>query len=575
MIIDQLIKKYLQEYLQKNNISLIKEDKSQSGWDIKLLDYKSNRNRRAISVAQSAGAMTGLAIVATKKRNVSTNDALLDTDIETILEKGNIRYTGYPFNADTHLYILNRIKDNPYKKVWNLWVVDKDTSGINATADEIKKRMQSTKYYTTTLQKINRLQGIKLMTYQQAESWFEYLSSQKSELKIESKLDLPKLQLIKTDTYDSKTNEIKTQKVKIEYAPANDNEKTVYSLTNQFIIRGNTADIAPGFSGIAMMRVSADGNDLTFEPIEGIHQVITRNTNISGEFEGKFQDGAPYDGHVHWSTYGNNDDMVDFTGILTSKIYTEADGTQNFTFKYVNGVATYYNDFTYKGSWKQRFVGNNTDFDTGELYNAEGKLIGSYKNGEYTAIKSDIELQQAQSEQDKINTKITYPYTWATTDGDLIIYNDGSDKVFYFHINHWTSTSLTDFENKVVSGEPITFIPVINEEEQTRLDNIFNKQHIKNTTRNQTTPTPTKKTKYIVVISNKVNLYYRNSDGSFTSAYRDVSANPADKSTGHKLLDTKKGKIQNMGNAEYTMYYFKQDNNGFWIPSHFVKLVER
>lgn len=572
-MIDQLIRKYLLEYEQKNKSSLIAEDKSQSGWTIELLDYKSIKNQRANDKARKAGAQSGLAIVATKPKKAITTDSLLETDILNLLEKGNVRYTGFPFNAKNHLFVLMKVKDKPNRKIWNLWAIDKNITGINQTSEQIKKILQSTKYSTTTSQNIDRLQGITMMSYTQAEAWFKILQKQQKELDIKTKLKLPNLESIKDDVTADVNLKLKSQQVEIVYT--DDAESfNVYSVNKQLLT--NVED-TNGFIGTAYMTVSADGESLTFEPIDGTQGVREYESNRSGLFIGKFENGAPYDGNIQWNTpEEESEDVIEFTGRLNSKIKTKFNDKQDFTFNMLNGVAKFNNGFIYNGTWDQtKYYDRN--FKTGELFNKEGKLVGKYTDGKFESVKSNLELQQNTSETPEENIEaITYPYNWLTSDaGTIVVYND-ANTVYYLHDNSfWLSCDKQEFENKIQSNEAITFIPVIGEPEQVKLDGLFSKT--RNSARPVTPPpAPRRKTKYVVMTASRVNLYYRNSNGTFkfTSG---ADAASADKTTGHKLLDTKKGKIQGRtDNTEYTMYYFKDTSGrGYWIPSTYAKIVER
>jgi hypothetical protein len=573
MMIDQLIKKYLQEYIQKNSISLINEvieTSSKSGWTVEILDYKSIKNQRANNKAQSAGAQSGMVIIATKQRKAKTNDGLLETDIRDLLEANDVRSTGYPFDPATHLFVLMQVKNKPYRKIWNLWAIDKRTSGINDTSKEIKTALQKSKYYASTSLNIDRLQGIPLMNYAQTENWFKYLTKQHVDLKLKTKLKLPKLESMKDDVSVDSSN-ISSQIVTITTNEKDANLYDITSIDNKVIA---TIPDTGGFIGKAYMTVSADGESLTFEPIEGFQSIRERSAKKrKGSFDGTFKNGAPVEGEVIYLEGFDDDDIMSFNGKMNSTITTEIDGLQNFTFKWVSGTAEYKNGFLYKGTWKQGKEYNKTSFDTGELYNKENKLVGSYTDGEYKQIQSNLELQPTETENtETIPTVITYPYEWNTMLGKWTIYNEGN-KVYYFNDQSiWTSIDKQEFENKVVSGETITFVPIVDETEQIRLDGLFSKTH-----RSTTTPVrPPSKKKYIVVKSSvsDVNLYTL--DNNKFKFYVKTPAQANDKSNGHKLLDTKTLVIQGRTDAtKYKMYNFKDSGQSIWIPESYVTIVER
>jgi hypothetical protein len=574
MMIDQLIKKYLQEYIQKNSISLINEviqTNSKSGWTIEILDYKSIKNQRANNKAQSAGAQSGMIIIATKARKAKTNDGLLETDIRDLLEANDVRSTGYPFNPATHLFVLMQVKNKPYRKIWNLWAIDKRTSGINDTSKEIKTALQKSKYYTSTSLNIDRLQGIPLMNYAQTENWFKYLTKQHADLKLKTKLKLPKLESMKDDVSVDSSN-ISSQIVTITTNEKDANLRDITSIDNKLITTIPYAD-SNGFIGKAAMSVSADGQSLTFEPIEGVQSIQEKISGRTGTFEGTFKNGAPSEGEAIYDEGISDDDVIVFNGKLDSTIETKITGTQTFSFKFKSGTAEYKNGFLYKGTWKQGKEYNKTAFDTGELYNKENKLVRSYTDGEYKQIQSDLELQPTETENtETIPAVITYPFEWNTTSGKWTIYNEGN-KVYYFNKKStWTSIDKQEFENKVVSGETITFVPIVDEAEQTRLDGLFSKTH---RATNTTPVRPTSKKKYIVIKNNvtEVNLYtLENNKFKF---YIKLPPERSDKTTGNRLVDTKQLPIQGGNDTRYKMYNFKSGGSSIWIPERFVTIVER
>ncbi len=573
-MIDQLIKKYLQEYIQKNSISLINEviqTNSKSGWTIEILDYKSIKNQRANNKAQSAGAQSGMIIIATKARKAKTNDGLLETDIRDLLEANDVRSTGYPFNPATHLFVLMQVKNKPYRKIWNLWAIDKRTSGINDTSKEIKTALQKSKYYTSTSLNIDRLQGIPLMNYAQTENWFKYLTKQHADLKLKTKLKLPKLESMKDDVSVDSSN-ISSQIVTITTNEKDANLRDITSIDNKLITTIPYAD-SNGFIGKAAMSVSADGQSLTFEPIEGVQSIQEKISGRTGTFEGTFKNGAPSEGEAIYDEGISDDDVIVFNGKLDSTIETKITGTQTFSFKFKSGTAEYKNGFLYKGTWKQGKEYNKTAFDTGELYNKENKLVRSYTDGEYKQIQSDLELQPTETENtETIPAVITYPFEWNTTSGKWTIYNEGN-KVYYFNKKStWTSIDKQEFENKVVSGETITFVPIVDEAEQTRLDGLFSKTH---RATNTTPVRPTSKKKYIVIKNNvtEVNLYtLENNKFKF---YIKLPPERSDKTTGNRLVDTKQLPIQGGNDTRYKMYNFKSGGSSIWIPERFVTIVER
>ena len=453
-MIDQLIKKYLQEYIQKNSISLINEvieTSSKSGWTVEILDYKSIKNQRANNKAQSAGAQSGMVIIATKQRKAKTNDGLLETDIRDLLEANDVRSTGYPFDPATHLFVLMQVKNKPYRKIWNLWAIDKRTSGINDTSKEIKTALQKSKYYESTSLNIDRLQGITLMNYAQTENWFKYLTKQHADLKLKTKLKLPKLESMKDDVSVDPSN-ISSQIVTLKIKTTVDDVNIEVFGTDNKLITTIPYDDSNGFIGKAAMSVSADGQSLTFEPIEGNQGVQVYDKDIRGIFSGKFENGAPYDGNIKWKVPEDeeSEDVIEFTGRIDSEIITKFNEKQDFNFQMVNGVAKFNNGLIYNGTWNQTKY-YDTNFKTGELFNKEGKLVGKYTDGKFESVKSNLELQPTETENtENIPAVITYPYEWDNMLGKWTIYNEGN-KVYYFNDQStWTSIDKQEFENKVI-----------------------------------------------------------------------------------------------------------------------------
>jgi len=267
-----------------------------------------------------------------------------------------------------------------------------------------------------------------------------------------------------------------------------------------------------------------------------------------------------------------SEDVMEFTGRINSEIETKFNEEQDFNFQMVNGVAKFNNGLIYNGTWNQ-IKYYDTNFKTGELFNKEGKLVGKYTDGKFESVKSDLELQPTETENtETIPAVITYPFEWNTTSGKWTIYNEGN-KVYYFNKKStWTSIDKQEFENKVVSGETITFVPIVDEAEQTRLDGLFSKTH---RATNTTPVRPTSKKKYIVIKNNvtEVNLYtLENNKFKF---YIKLPPERSDKTTGNRLVDTKQLPIQGGNDTRYKMYNFKSGGSSIWIPERFVTIVER
>jgi hypothetical protein len=294
-MIERLIRKYIKNYaVQLTESSLLSE--ADKKWEAPYIPaYNTMIGMKVDNAAQAAGAITGLPIISKRTRKGTYSESELDNLAKQVFEKSAKQY----FSAElkdpkTTLFVYFNALDKTNKKVWNVWAIDKDETGINKLSKEIKQTLQKTTYFAQTEQQIDKIQAVTLMTLEQANKWFTSLQEFSKKLNLSSTLNLPNINAIKTDVVGDDTQEdLGSQDVDIRMN--NSREYDVYDLSGKLLFNNVTSN---GFYGRAKMSVSADGESLIFQPIEGTQGIIEFGTERSGTFNGEFKNGAPYDGMI-------------------------------------------------------------------------------------------------------------------------------------------------------------------------------------------------------------------------------------------------------------------------------------
>jgi hypothetical protein len=568
-MINQLIRKYIKNYaVQLSESALLSE--ADKKWESPYIPAFDTRiGMKVDNAAQSAGAITGLPVISKRTRKGTYTESELNELVKQVFEKAAKKNFPDKYNPKTTLFIYYKALDKTNKKVWNVWAIDKNETGINQLSEEIKQILQKTTYFTQTKQQIDKIQAVPLMTLDQANSWFTYLEESSKKFNLSSKLNLPKLDKIKTDIVGDDTQEdLASQDVEIRRTE--DDKYDVYNMAGKLLYSNVDTKF---FEGEAKMSVSADGESLIFQPIYGTQSIRELRINRSGTFTGEYKDGMPYKGYTEYYS-ATNDQIKNFDGELESKVYTKS-GRQNFEFSKIKGIATYGNGIIFDGDFK-----DNMPF-SGRVFNKNEQAIGQYVNGEY---KSGISYPQDLNINidGKLNKFIVYKL-----DNILYVY-DQQAKVWGKIIDkdkfekedlYIQDESIFDNTSSVTDAATIKklnnkFIP--------NADDILTPGPEDQPTpppAPKPTPKPAAKKKYIVFTTNTANIYEL--EGSEFVLYQaDVPAGPKDKTTGYLLLGTKTAKIKGGSSTQYKMYKAKiKDENGtdltVYVPSRFVKIVER
>lgn len=539
-MIEQLIRKYINKHINLSESMILSE--AERGWQLDVISADSLKGQRVDKQAIKAGFFTGLAIIARKTKKGKYSENQLEARVKANFETVARRDFPNKYNPKTTLYIYKLVLDKPKKKIWNIWGLNKNETGINQLSDELLKLLQKSTYYTQTKLQIDNAQGVALMSYNQADKWFKFLEQSKTKLNITTPLTLPEFESIKTNVVqDDDQQDLVWQDVDIRMNDSGEHD--VYDLSGKLLFNNVTSN---GFVGQAKMSVSADGESLIFQPIVGTQGIMEFETNRSGTFYGVFKNGAPFNGIITYDS-ATNEQFKEFEGEVTSKIFTRS-GEQQFTFTKIAGRGIYGNGMIFDGEFKDNLPWN------GDVFNNKNQAVGHFKNGEYAR-------------------GLEYPYTWKTSEGDVIVYKQGTD-VYLKVGGFWGSYDVNYFETTISGGDGDieAFKQAKSITDPAEIEKL-NKQFLNIEPTPTPTPTPKKK-KYIVLKNNTINIYAY--DGSeFVINVRNSPTDVNDRTKGHPLSTTKSAKIKNGDGRTYKMYKVIISNNTYYLPESGVKIVER
>jgi hypothetical protein len=568
-MIEQLIRKYINSNIQRlsENSADITVD-TESGWKYLIPSSESIRGQRANNNAKKNGAMTGLIVIARKRKKTVTNDSKLIDDIKKLFDEVIIPGKYDPIKT---LFVYMQVLNKSNKKVWNIWVIDKKRSGINAAVQELLKQPEtkiqrpdiSGKIVDTS--KIDKIDKVTFMSYDMANNWFNLLK--KSDLS--TTLNLPNLIDIKqaqdtTDT-DIKESQIVYLWRSSDVEGGNRNRYTVYRTNNgilagfedELILYKDIKILLPGFfQGKALMQITPDGIDYSFTPLEGTITTTTYEINTDkkhqGEitFNGKFINGIPTSGEVEIRGAG-----IDNNGTFNGQVLVDIRDDNYTNFRLDTGTMKYTNGLTFQGKFKQFKPYEGT------LYNKQKQILGQYVNG---YLKSNKDLK--------------FPYTWNSKDyGVITVYKQG-DNVYVRipSLDAWGETTKDNFQEKSFDGSVKDIFTLT--QDPARVAQL-NKDILNIEPELPPTPTPTpnnknKKKKYVVVTGNTINVYTF-SNGEFVINKRNSTTNAKDRTTGYPLTSTKSAKIKNGDGRTYKMYKIIVEGSTFYLPASGIKIVER
>jgi len=538
-MIDQLIRKHVQNYL--NESKQLFEDTvntaaidTKSGWNFLIPSADSLRGQKAQRAAVANGAFTGLMIIATRRSykvfgytspNKKTfNDAELENDVKKMFDAAARKDFPNKYDPKKTLFVYFKAVDKKYKKIWNVWAFDKQETGINTIVKQWKTELEKSTYFKETELKIDRIQSISLMSYNQAEDWFSSLEKAKQDFKLDTKINLPNLSAIKTaDDSDDNTQKSKTVTV--------DTEGKVFDDKGQQIPVN-----AGGFSnGEAELRPSPDGESVILIPLIGNQTIVEHDTNRSGRFYGIFKDGAPASGTVTYDS-AEGDQIVEFDGELSTKIFRKGD-KQSFTFTKIKGQSKYANGFTFDGEFKDNIQWN------GKLFNNQDQALGRFEQGEF-----------------KLGLK--YPFEWSTSEYTFKVYNDG-DKVYFNAIDSpeaWGEMSKDIFENKIYLTNSLKDSSIKHIDSWKDIVNLFIKFEGK------LPDAATFKSLYIQIVKSPIDLYKKiGSEFKLEVREQPVNlSNATETEYSYKKQETSKG----------TIYYLIEiESEEFWIPEKFINVM--
>ena len=578
-MIERLIRKYIKNYaVQLTESSLLSE--ADKKWEAPYIPaYNTMIGMKVDNAAQAAGARTGLPIISKRTRKGIYSESELDNLAKQVFAKAAQHYFPTNFDPETILFVYFNALDKTNKKVWNVWAIDKDETGINKLSKEIKQALQKTTYFAQWEQKIDKIQAVRLMTLDEANKWFTSLQEFSKKLNLETTLNLPKLNKIKTDVVGDDTQNITTQVVvvknRIKLDTTDDGEPIevdtgnydIYDTDNNLIYSDVTSN---GFTGTAKLSISSDAESLIIQPIEGRQNIIEFNTNRSGIFTGKFDgNGLPLDGVVEWGD-AEEQQTEKFEGKLKSTVGTRS-GKQSFTVWKLKGRATYGSGIIFDGEFK-----DDKPFD-GDVFNKNKQSIGQIVNGEYkSGIRYPKNLEIDVDDIDGKNVKITV----YKLNNNLYVYDiEGKRWGKVIDINKFENEDLYNQDvsifNNIASITDTAEIKKLNNKFIPTVDNDGIPEPEETP---PPTPKPAAKKKYVVFTTNTFNIYeFKNSE--FVLYESNVPTESLDKTTGHLLMGTKTAKIKGGSSTQYKMYNIKvevdSEVKSFYVPERFVKIVER
>ena len=538
-MLDQLIRKHVQNYL--NESKQLFEDTvntdaidTKSGWNFLIPSADSLRGQKAQRAAVANGAFTGLMIIATRRSykvfgytspNKKTfNDAELENDVKKMFDAAARKDFPDKYDPKKTLFVYFKAVDKKYKKIWNVWAFDKQETGINTIVKQWKTELEKSTYFEETELKIDRIQSISLMSYNQAKDWFSSLEKAKQDFKIDTKINLPNLSAIKTaDDSDDDTQKSKIVTVDEGGKVFDDKGQQIPVETYGFV------------NGDAELRTSPGGESLILIPLEGVQYIIERNTNRPGYFVGTFKEGAPSNGVVEYNE-AEGDQIKMYEGEVSSEIITK-NGSQSFTFFKIKGRATYANGFIFDGEFKDNNRWN------GKVFNNKNQAIGQIVQG-------------------KFEFGLKYPFEWSTSEHTFKVYNDG-DKVYFNSIDTpeaWGEMSKDKFENEIYLTNSFENSGIKHIDSWQDIVNLFNKFEGK------LPDASTFKDLFIRIVKSPIDLYKKTgSEFKLEFSGQPVNlSNDTETDYSYKKQETSKG----------TIYYLIEiESEEFWIPGKFINIM--
>jgi hypothetical protein len=555
-MIDQLIRKYINNNIQKLSESLNEADKditvdTESGWNFVIPSSKSIRGQKANNTAKENGALTGLMVIARKRGKKETNDSKLISDVKKMFDEVVIPGR---FNPATTLFVYMQVVNKPKKKVWNVWAIDKKRSGINSAVQELLKQQEKIYQRPATgtaiidASKIDEIDKITFMSYDMANNWFTLLkkSNLTTELKLPTLIDIKQFQ----DVEDTSITE--SQIVYLQKQDVSGNIYNVYRTNNgilggfedEYLLYKNIKiTLVGGFSGKALMSISPAGDNYLFTPLEGsmIAGYTIGNAFGEMEFDGKFTKGLPDSGTVEIRGLGK-----DINGTFTGRVGVMADADNLISSLYLlEGEIEYGNGLTFKGKFappNSKTAPKGSPLN-GTLYNKQKQILGQYINGKL-----------------KTTGDLTFPYEWNSNDyGVVTVYKLYSNVYVRIpSLDAWGETTKNNFQENSFDSSVKDVFTIIQDPERVKE---LNKEIL-----NIEPPVTNPK---IQVTATKSNLYTWNSG---SSRFKKIYANVPLKNNNYEIITTKEGKIEGTSTKK-TFYEIKVSGQLVYILNTDVKKV--
>jgi len=354
--------------LLEHTIKRLIFEQEDSGYWFKLLSDKSLRGARANVLAQELGAYRAAFVVAKAIFKTASQDieAIITDVVEFLKESDNIFNSTY--NDGNHTYIFQTVKSRPRKKTF-IMLIDQRQK-YEKLIKMIKTAEARDGYFITTPNAdVDMLNKIPIWSGDEYRLWRNGLDKA--------------IQTIEARSKESESNidtaivsNIKKEYEKIKFIDVASLAKTDVPdvEAEETIVDINTKH----FAGKARKIIDATGQT-KYIPIEGIHSIQLRNTDINGTFDGKFsENGMPENGTL---IYNGAQKGSNFGGVKTFRgtffIYKDSTSfdidpkNPGFTGTLKEGLFEYWSGHRYRGA----YISSENQAPTGQGFLEHGTSI--------------------------------------------------------------------------------------------------------------------------------------------------------------------------------------------------------
>ena len=327
-----------------------------TGWFFKILGGGTIRTNLADQLAVRLGAKQGVIVIATPAQKFLRDGVPPSEDIEAIISdvvsttfQRSPVYSKF-YDDNQHSYIFQVLKSKKRRKKFLFLIEQK--SKYAKLINQIKSAEPRDGYFKTSANPdIDKIGTIPVMSGDEYRLWKSGIDKSIQNIESRSKQSDSNITPSMVDaikkTYNSiKFLDVSKMKVRVDI-PDVEATETIVTIDQD------------GFKGTARKTIDATGK-VKYIPVEGIQNVVIRNTDIEGTFDGKFaENGMPEKGTVIWNAAQKDSNLggvKTFRGIL----YTYKDDVTfqqqtienpNFTFTFKEGLFEYWSGHRYRGAY--------------------------------------------------------------------------------------------------------------------------------------------------------------------------------------------------------------------------------